>query len=93
MQVDPKFIALSKPSNQQVFKEVAKRRQVNLKDLLVSLPTKMTREVVSESLNELEQVGLIKEESASLEDFKTLYVTAEGLQAERQLRRLEAASA
>lgn len=87
MSVDPKFKALVKPLNQQVFSFVVRQRQVHMKDLLDSLSASTSKEVVVESLSELERAGLIKEESASIEDFNTYYVTAEGLQADRQFRR------
>jgi hypothetical protein len=88
MTSDPKRATLSNPLNQNVFKAVVKARHLILKDLFGSLESSTPKDDVVQSLNQLEKVGLIKAESSSIPEFSTYYVTAEGLQADRQLRRL-----
>jgi DNA-binding transcriptional ArsR family regulator len=80
---------LSAPLIRTIFELVAKERTINFKDLAAQLQEKqIPKEEVSKSLETLKEVSLIKEHPASLEDFNTLYITADGLSAERQLRRL-----
>jgi hypothetical protein len=85
MLFDPKYAStLLDPFNFKVFNAVANARKIALRDLWKSVGSE---DRVSESVEKLSTAGLIKEEPASLRDFSTLYVTAEGLNAERQIRR------
>ncbi|HYU47493.1 MAG TPA: hypothetical protein VEK84_15115 [Terriglobales bacterium] len=85
MLFDPKYAStLLDPFNYKVFNTVASARRIALGDLWKSIGSE---DRVSESVEKLSVAGLIKEEPASLKDFSTLYVTAEGLNAERQIRR------
>jgi DNA-binding MarR family transcriptional regulator len=77
---------LLNPNNSQVFDVVAKRRHIIMKDLVDTVD--IDKAAVSESVDELQKAGLIQSEPSDLDDFKILYVTADGLQAERQYRRL-----
>lgn len=88
MPVNPKI--LNSQINRDVFTAVTKARHIDFRDLLHSLNPQPEKEVVSESLMELEKAGLINVESGSLSDFNVYYVTAEGLQMDRQLRRFSA---
>ncbi len=83
------------PSTLEVFGVVAADRTVRFKDLLDMLePAGLDREEVRESLDRLEEAGLIKSQGApdGVEDFGWYYVTEEGLSTERELRRLQLTS-
>jgi predicted MarR family transcription regulator len=87
LDLDPKYAStILSPVNYQVFHKVADSRKISLKDLWDLGPSK---EAISESVRQLSKAGLIGEVPSSLEDFSTYYVTADGLTAERQMRRLD----
>ncbi len=89
MGLDPKNVAeILNPINYKVFHTVAGARKIALKDLWDSVDGP-TKEQVSASVKQLSKAGLIGEVPASVEDFSTYYVTADGLTAERQMRRLD----
>jgi len=85
MSVNPRV--LNDSLNRNVFTTVAKARHIDFRDLVHALSPEPEKGAVEGSLRELEQAGLIKVESGSLSDFNIYYVTAEGLQMDRQLRR------
>jgi hypothetical protein len=98
MAVDTNVVVmlLSNDVTKFVFREVAKNRSVLFKQLRESLdktpelqanPDKFQLEA---AVKMLKDADLIKERTAPIEDFKTYYVTANGLTAERQLRLAEA---
>jgi DNA-binding MarR family transcriptional regulator len=70
----------------EAFKLVASMRRIQLKDLASRLKT--TTEDASTRVKQLKDVNLIEEQpsTSSMEDFKTYYVTSDGLSFERQLR-------
>lgn len=77
---------IAKPETRKVFEAVVEKLTIRFKDLVDSLD--LDENEVAESLGKLEQAKLIEESSAPLRDFKTFYVTADGLSANRELRRL-----
>ena len=85
------FSVLGSDANRRVFKAVAKARTIRVKDLGEAL--NMDNEDVLKALDELEAADLveIREAPEHLEGFRTSYPTAEGLSAQRELRRLEPA--
>jgi hypothetical protein len=60
-----------------VFEAVAKPRTILFRDLKVDFPP----EDVQRSLDRLKKANLIKEQTSAIQDFSTLYVTADGLSA------------
>lgn len=87
MGLDPKYAStILSPINYQVFHKVADSRKIVLKDLWDLGPSKAE---ISESVKQLSKAGLIGEVPSSVEDFSTYYVTADGLTADRQIRRLD----
>jgi len=86
--MNPDIITLfSTPETRNVFDAVVKKLTIRFKDLVDSLD--LEEEKVSESLVKLEEAKLIEEFAAPVNDFKTLYITANGLTANRELRRLK----
>lgn len=75
----------------KAFETVANARTIRFKDLQSSLDS--GKEDAQKSLSQLEEVNLIGSQDApeQLEDFKTYYITAEGLSTERQLQSSELA--
>ena len=84
------FTILNDDTTRQVFSEIVKNRSIMLKDLRESVATTSTNSTVNlqESLNQLKGAHLIEETDAPVEDFKRVFVTKDGLYAERQLRRM-----
>ncbi len=80
---------------QQVFKEILKNRSVRRKDIRVSIggnesvQAPLAEGVIDAAVKTLKNAHLIQERRSPIEDFNTYYVTAAGLGAEQQLRRLE----
>jgi DNA-binding MarR family transcriptional regulator len=84
----PEIITLfSTPETRKVFETVVKQITIRFKDLVDSL--EIDEATVVESLDRLEKAKLIDESPAPLRDFKTLYITADGLSANRELRRIK----
>ena len=99
MAVDTSIIVmlLSKDTIKRVFKEVLRNRSVLFKELRESLRKTpelraLDKPQLEEAVKKLKDADLIKERTASIEDFNTYYVTADGLTAERQLRLAEPVS-
>lgn len=98
MPVEPTSLVtlLSNPAVNLVFKEILKNRSVLFKDIRQSLSGKFDVETehtkIEEAVQALVDASLVKERPASIEDFNTYYVTADGLTAERQLRLIEPSS-
>jgi hypothetical protein len=90
MPVDPKQTLID-PTNKRVFGAVVKARHILLKDLWKTLKSDTEQSNVDQSLGQLQEAGLIQVEPGSLRDFNTYYVTAEGLQMDRKLRRFASA--
>ena len=78
----------------KVLETIAREKKLQSKDLAKVFQIEhIEGKDASKALELLKTAGLIEEETAPIADFHTYYVTAEGLSAERQLRRLKAASA
>jgi hypothetical protein len=104
MALEPSVIALlSNGVFNRVFKVIAEQRTVQLKDIRDLLlknqkaPMEDQRQTTEDQLREavdfLKDADLIKERSAPIDDFATYYVTADGLNVERALRRAKSTSA
>jgi|SRR5580698_6736515 hypothetical protein len=65
-----------------VFEAVAKGRSIQIRDLRA----KFSSEALEHSIPALKSADLIRESPAPIEDFSTLYVTANGLTAELALK-------
>ncbi len=90
MTVTPQVLSLlGNESNRKVLETVVQKRTPRFKDLDESLD--LEREEIRKILSELEEAGLVKSEEAprDVEDFKTIYPSADGLTAEHELRRLQ----
>jgi hypothetical protein len=83
-------LLLADRSTRTIFETVARERKISHKDLVQTL-TRIAGVVstneISTRLDQLEEAKLIGEQGAPIEDFKTYYITADGLSAERELRR------
>jgi hypothetical protein len=99
--MDPNVITLllTNVVIKRVFDEVVKKRRVQLKDLRESVgsvdlggtPEEGTVEPIvqaqiEDAVQKLKSAKLIEERQAPIKDFNTYYVTASGLNAERELR-------
>jgi hypothetical protein len=75
-----------------VFKEVLKNRSALFRDVVNSvgrksnLPSHTAKTEVENAVLLLKDADLIRENTAPIEDFTSYYVTAKGLNAERQLK-------
>ncbi len=69
-----------------VFEEIVKRRRVRFKDLTKSARLRLDRGTLTKSLHDLEHVHVIKVKGSPVDDFKTYYVTAKGLEMERKAK-------
>ncbi len=78
---------LADEATRKVFGMVVDQRKVRFKDLQESLH--LDREEAKSKLKDLKEAHLIEERAAPLEDFSLYYVTAEGIEAARELRRRE----
>jgi hypothetical protein len=78
-------ITLEDEGTRKVFGMVVDQRRVRFKDLQESLH--LDREEARRQLKSLKDAHLIEERGAPFEDFHLYYVTAEGLEAARELRR------
>ncbi len=89
MALDPNQVLVFKPIDFKVLDKVANARRIVFKDLWDSVGSeeKSSKEEVAESVEKLSHAGFIKVAPASFQDFHTYYVTAEGLTAERQMKR------
>ncbi len=93
--IDPSAVVtlLSNDVVKLVFKVVLKNRSVMLKEIRESLnrtpelQASLDEVKLEDAVKKLKDADLIKERTAPIEDFNTYYVTANGLTAERQLRR------
>lgn len=83
------FEILTDRTAREVFKAVVRQRSINFTNLKKVLGQGVDVNVIVGPLTKLKEVGLIAEESAPLKDWATYYVTADGLEAERKLSRLE----
>ena len=94
MAVSPSLsILLGNSVLRDVFKAVVSERTIRFKDLRESFQEGQIDPVeLKASLRQLQDVELIKELPASIDDFATYYVTADGLTAERELKRAEPSS-
>ena len=78
---------------QQLFKAIVNQRRLQGREL-VRLGQPATREEIYNDLERLKQLSIIDvDASVPIEDFRTYYVTAEGLSTAKELGRIEAASA
>jgi len=81
-----------------VFKEILKNRTVLFKDIRDSVQKHRQNSAlvdephIEKAVNLLKNADLIKERPAVIGDFSSYYVTANGLNAERQLRLVETTS-
>ena len=79
--IDYKILAtLSNPKTKQVLNTVARGRAVRLRQLVTE---SVTQEDALQAINILKRFQLIKETEAPIDDLKTYFVTASGLQVDR----------
>lgn len=71
----------------RIFDQVVDQRKVQFKNLRQTQG--LDRDAVREKLSRLKDAHLIEESGAPIEDFSIFYVTADGLEAKRRLRRIE----
>ena len=86
---------LAVPTVRLVFEQVVKNRSIRLGELIERVRPKVDRENVEEmlrelkeTLNKLKDAELIKEKGSAIEEFNTYYVTANGLEANREVKRV-----
>jgi hypothetical protein len=83
---------LADRDTRRVLAVVAKKRTVSLKDLAetVGVPEKddPRREEFQHRVDQLKRLGLVGEEPSPVREWATLYITADGIDADRQARRL-----
>jgi hypothetical protein len=79
------IVELSVPVVWKVFSQVVNDRLVRFGDLLKQ--TGVDRDEAKEALQKLKQFSLVAENSSAIDDFATFYITAKGLEADRQVRR------
>ena len=72
-------------STRGVLREIASSRSIRLGDLLRKSTPAMPRETVETSLEQLKGLHLIDERSSVLDELRTYFITAEGLEATRKL--------
>jgi len=82
------FKILTDSTTRNIFGVVARERSVRLTDLMGLLDENPGKDAVSTALGNLKDRGLIAEESAPLKEWAVFYVTSQGLDAERELRRV-----
>lgn len=88
---------LSDTITKRVFQEVLRNRTVLFKELWESLNknkelASVKKPEVEGAVKKLQDANLIKERTTPIKDFNTYYVTANGLNAERELRLTDPAS-
>lgn len=71
----------------RIFDQVVDQRKVQFKSLYQSQG--LDRVAAREKLSVLKKAHLVEERGAPIEDFSIFYVTADGLEANRKLRRIE----
>lgn len=76
---------LAPGANNQVFMQVVSHRSIRFDELMKS--TGFDRDVTKQALQELEKAHLIQEKGAGVEDFNIYFVTADGLELDREVRR------
>jgi len=79
---------LAVPTVRLVFEQVVKNRSIRLGELIERVRPKVDRENVEEMLRELKDAELIKEKGSAIEEFNTYYVTANGLEANQEVKRV-----
>ena len=91
MDLTPEKLDVLRDSDaRKVFETVANRRLVLFRELLRSFDLgddEAARQRLHGLLGSLKRQNLINETAAPVEDFATYYVTADGLSAQRDLRR------
>jgi hypothetical protein len=70
-----------------LFERIARERRITYKDLLEAVKSSVNPDAAEPRLDQLRAAHLIEEQEAPLKDFRTYFVTANGLSAERELRR------
>ncbi len=81
--IDQKTLAtLSQPETRRVLREVVKRKQIRLPELVDS---GLTRDQALSATRELAKAHLIKARPGPIEDLSVFFVTADGLAADRQV--------
>jgi hypothetical protein len=91
MGIDPSVLFLfSDDTAKEVFSRIAREQTIRLITLRESLD-ELDDQQLQDSLSKLKTADLIMEHPASIPDFNTYYLTANGLSAEKQLRLAEPA--
>lgn len=80
-----KLSVLANRANNQVFNQVVNNRSIRFSDLINN--TGLNRDETKRALLELKNASLIDETGAPIDDFKTYYITATGLETSREARR------
>ena len=75
---------LSDPIARRIFEHVVKMRSIRFEELAKRVQPEVDRQLTKAMLQKLEQAQLISEKGASLDDYTTYYVTADGLEASRK---------
>ncbi len=85
------FSLLSELPTRCVFDQVVKKRRIRFRDLLKQLESvdhPLDRGTAKEMLNRLKMAQLISEEVSSIEDWNTYFLTADGLEASREMKKV-----
>jgi hypothetical protein len=85
MSLDVLYALTSDPMLMRAFNAIVDARRIDFGKIVAALDG--DREKARESVTRLVNFGLISESGAILEDYKTYFVTSEGLGTNRELRR------
>jgi hypothetical protein len=80
-----KLQIIADPMIGTVLEQVAKNRMIRFGDLLQMTDPPTAREAARGAIRKLRAMRLIDENESAIEDFNTLYITADGLSAIRKL--------
>lgn len=85
MAEDSAILLLTSDPAKAILEQVAKNRFIRFGELLEKTRPQFDRTEAKRAVGKLKQLNLIDEKESAIEDFNTLFITADGLAASRKL--------
>lgn len=85
MAEDTTVLLLTSDPAKAILEEVARNRFIRFGDLLAKMQPLLDRAEAKNAVGKLKKFSLIDEKESAIEDFNTLFITADGLAASRKL--------
>lgn len=79
------ILLLTSDPAKEILEQVAKNRFIRFGELLAKIKPSFDRGEAKRAVGQLKQLNLIDERESAIDDFNTLFITADGLAASRRL--------